>query len=309
MTRPPLPAVFARLRLPLVAAPMFLVSGPALALAQCRAGIVGSLPALNARSSSQLDEWLTEMRGPLAEPGTGPLAVNLIAHRSNPRLEADLAVLEQHRVPIVITSMGARPEVNDAVHRWGGLVLHDVIRNDFARKAIDKGADGLVAVAAGAGGHAGTCSPFALVQEIRAWFDGPLALAGAIATGGALLAARALGADFGYVGSAFIATQEAQAPEAYRRMVLEGSSDDIVYTDAFSGVRANYLAPSLRAHGLDPDRLGTVDREALAARGIKAWRHLWGAGHGIGAVREVTGTAALVERLAAEYAAARAALG
>lgn len=300
-----MPEVLRHLRLPVIAAPLFIVSSPGLVLAQCRAGIAGALPALNARSSAQLDEWLGSLQATLAgEAHAGPLAVNLIAHKSNARLDDDLAVLARHRVPIVITSMGARTEINDAVHGWGGIVLHDVIDNTFAQKAIAKGADGLIAVAAGAGGHAGTRSPFALVQEIRAWFDGPLALSGAIATGRALLAARAMGADFGYIGSAFIATTEAQASAEYQRMVVEGSSDDIVYTPLFSGVHANYLKPSVRAQGLDPDQLDAQARATIEATGSKAWRDIWGAGQGIGAVREVVPTQALVQRLAREYDAA-----
>jgi nitronate monooxygenase len=311
--RPPLPSVLRRLRLPAIAAPLFIVSSPRLVIAQCRAGIVGSIPALNARSTSQLDEWLAQIGDALAADDhpvapAGPLAVNLIAHRSNSRLDDDLAMLEKHRVPIVITSMGARPEINDAVHAWGGIVLHDVINNGFARKAIDKGADGLIAVAAGAGGHAGTRSPFALVQEIRAWFDGPLALSGAIATGRSMLACRAIGADFAYIGSAFIATHEAQASPEYRQMILDGTSDDIVYTDLFSGVHANYLRPSVRAQGLDPDQLDGIAREPGVLNGTKAWRDIWGAGQGIAAVREVLDTQALVDRLAREYAQAAQAL-
>jgi nitronate monooxygenase len=299
----------------MIAAPLFIVSSPQLVMAQCRSGIVGSLPALNARTTGQLDEWLGDILAAVAahdqaHPARpcGPLAVNLIAHRSNARLDADLAVLAKHRVPIVITSMGARTEINDTVHGWGGIVLHDVINDAFARKAIDKGADGLVAVAAGAGGHAGTRSPFALVQEIRAWFGGPLALSGAIASGRNVLAALAMGADFAYVGSAFIATHEAQASPAYRQMLLDGTSDDIVYTDLFSGVHANYLKPSIRAQGLDPDRLDAIARTAVDATGVKAWRDIWGAGQGIAALREVVTTQALVDRLAEEFAQARRAL-
>jgi len=315
MTRPPVPDVLARLRLPVIAAPLFIVSSPQLVVAQCQAGIVGAIPALNARTTAQLDQWLGEITAALADhdrahPGqsAGPLAVNLIAHRSNTRLEADLAVLAKHRVPIVITSMGARTDINDAVHGWGGIVLHDVITDGFARKAIDKGADGLIAVAAGAGGHAGTRSPFALVQEIRAWFNGPLALSGAIATGRSILAARAMGADFAYIGSAFIATHEAQASSAYRQMLVDGSSDDIVYTDLFSGVHANYLKPSVRAQGLDPDQLAGLPRGAIDATGSKAWRDIWGAGQGIAAIHEVVPAATLVDRLTREYAQAAQAL-
>lgn len=305
-----LPAPFGRLRLPVIAAPMFLVSSPRTAIAQCVNGIVGSLPALNARPASQLDEWLAEIGEALAnhdrthpDRPAGPLAVNVIAHRSNERLDQDLALLERHRVPIVITSMGARPDIYEAVHAWGGIVLHDVITNGFARKAIDKGADGLIAVAAGAGGHAGTRSPLALVQEIRAWFDGTLALSGAIATGRTLLAARAMGADFGYIGSAFLATEEAQPTlqPGYLRTVLQGSSDDIVYADLGSGTHANFLRTSLREHGLDPDRLDGAALEAAKARGVKPWRDIWGAGQGIAAVTEMVGTAAFLDRLAREY--------
>lgn len=295
---------------------MFLVSGPALVVAQCTAGVLGALPSLNARPAAQLDAWLGEIRRTLAawdeaHPDTpaAPWAVNLIVHRSNHRLADDLAVCARHRVPVVITSLGARPEVNDAVHAWGGRVLHDVTTDAFARKAVAKGADGLVAVAAGAGGHAGTVNPFALVAEIRQWFDGPLALAGAIATGGAVVAARACGADLAYVGTPFIATHESSAPPAYRQALVAATSGDIVYTDAFSGVPANYLAGSIRAAGHDPEALPAhAPAMDIAAEGDgegpRAWRDIWSAGHGVSAVREVVSTHALVARLMDEQAAA-----
>lgn len=312
-----IPERLARLRLPLIAAPLFIISNPELVIAQCTAGVVGSFPALNARPASQLDEWLAQITEALAawdrahpERPAAPFAVNQIVHRSNDRLEADLETCARYRVPLVITSLGARPEVNDAVHGWGGLVLHDVINDDFARKAIDKGADGLIAVAAGAGGHAGTLSPFALVQEIRRWFDGPLALSGAIARGDAVLAARAMGADFAYVGSAFIATEEARAQAAYKSMIVAGRGQDIVYSDLFTGVHGNYLRGSIVAAGLDPDRLPAGDRStmdfAALAQGAKAWKDIWGCGQGIGAVDAVVPAAALVDRLEREYLAARA---
>ena len=310
----PLPAVLSRLPLPIIGAPLFIVSHPKLLIAQCKAGVVGAMPALNARPAEQLDGWLAEIREALAawdaahpDRPSAPFAINQIVHRSNERLEHDLEVCARHRVPIVITSLGARTDVNDAVHAWGGIVLHDVINNAFARKAIDKGADGLILVAAGAGGHAGVKSPFALVQEVREWFDGPLALSGAIATGGAVLAAQAIGADFAYVGSAFIATDEARADEAYKRMVVESSSDDIVYSSYFSGVHGNYLKGSVRLAGLDPDRLAESDPSRMDFGGHtpKAWKDIWGCGQGIGAVKAVVPVAELVDRLAREYEAAR----
>lgn len=312
------PALQDRLRLPVIAAPLFIVSNPALVIAQCTAGVVGSFPALNARPAHVLDEWLHRIRDALAEHDArhpdrpaAPFAVNQIVHRSNDRLEHDLAVCVKHRVPLVITSLGARPEVNEAVHSYGGTVLHDVINDRFARKAIEKGADGLIAVAAGAGGHAGTLSPFALVQEIRAWFDGPLALSGSIATGGAVLAARAMGADLAYIGSAFIATHEANAADAYKRMIVQSGAESVVYTDLITGVHGNYLKPSLAAAGLDPDNLPRSDPSAMdfGAGRSKAWRDIWGSGQGIGAVRDIVPAAELVERLAREYAAARARIG
>lgn len=307
-----------RLRLPLVAAPLFIISHPALVVAQCKAGVVGSFPALNARPAEQLGEWLDEIAGELAahdrahpDRRAAPFAVNQIVHRSNSRLEADLAVCVDRKVPIVITSLGAVKEVNDAVHSYGGIVLHDVINDRFARKAIEKGADGLIAVATGAGGHAGTLSPFALVSEIRQWFEGPLFLSGAIATGGGILAAEAMGADGAYVGSAFIATQEARAEVDYKQGIVDGRASDIVYTNLFTGVHGNYLRRSIEAAGLDPDALPASDPSRMDFGGnaaAKAWRDIWGSGQGIGSVREVVPAAALVDRLAAEYDAARARL-
>ncbi len=310
--------LFARLRLPVIGSPLFIISNPALVIAQCKAGIVGSFPALNARPASQLDEWLSEIEEALAahdrdhpESPAAPFAVNQIVHRSNDRLEQDLAVCAKHRVPLVITSLGARPELNQAVHGWGGIVLHDVIDQVFARKAIEKGADGLILVASGAGGHAGTQSPFALVSETRAWFDGTIALSGAIANGRSVLAARALGADLAYVGSAFIATLEARADERYKRMIVESGAADIVYSNLFTGVHGNYLRGSIAAAGLDPDALPHSEASAMSFgsdRPAKAWKDIWGAGQGVGGVREVVGAADLVARLRAEYEAARAAL-
>jgi len=319
----PLPAVLAGLRLPLIGAPMFIVSGPELVIAQCRAGIVGSFPALNAREADgeppALEDWLRRITEALdrhnqANPDrpAAPFAVNQIVHRSNTRLQRDVDICARWKVPIWITSLGAREEVNAAAHAAGGIVLHDVINDGFARKAIAKGADGLIAVAAGAGGHAGPLSPFALIEEIRAWFDGPLVLSGAIATGRGILAARAAGADLAYMGSAFIATPEANAVEGYKRMIVEAGAADIVTTARFTGISGNYLAPSIRAAGLDPDTIAGEEGEmvdfAAAATGAKAWRDIWGAGQGIGAVRAVRPVAALVDRLEAEYAAALAGL-
>ncbi len=306
-----------RLTLPVIASPLFIISNPALVIAQCIAGVVGSFPALNARPESALSEWIEQIQDALAahdaaHPGrpAAPFAVNQIVHRSNARLEHDMEVCVRYRVPIVITSLGARPEVNAAVHSYGGIVMHDVIDDRFARKAIEKGADGLVAVAAGAGGHAGTLSPFALIQEIRAWFDGPVALSGSIATGGAVLAAQAMGADLGYIGSAFIATTEANANAAYKQAIVEGSASSIVYTDLITGVHGNYLKPSLVAAGLDPDNLPRSDPSAMdfGAGKPKAWKDIWGSGQGIGAVDRVLSTADLVARLTREYQAARARL-
>ena len=300
-----------RLAVPAIASPMFIISQPELVIAECRAGVVGAFPSLNARPSGTFEAWLKQLRGTLTE-ADAPFAVNLIVHRTNSRLEEDLALCVRYQVPIVITSLGARPDVNEAIHGYGGIVLHDVIDNRFARKAIEKGADGLIAVAAGAGGHAGTVSPFALVQEIRRWFTGPLALSGAIATGGAIAAARALGADLAYIGSAFIATEEANAVAAYKQMIVDGGAADIVYSNLFTGVHGNYLRPSITAAGMDPDALPTSDASqmnlAAAAGDSKAWRDIWGCGQGIGAVEAVVPAAALVARLATEYRAAIARL-
>jgi nitronate monooxygenase len=313
---PGLPACLQKLALPVIGAPLFIISNPRLVIEQCKAGIVGAMPALNARPASQLDEWLAEITETLAahdrahpESPAAPFAVNQIVHRSNDRLEQDMATVARYRVPIVISSLGARAEVNEAIHGYGGIVLHDVISNAFARKAIEKGADGLIAVAAGAGGHAGTRSPFALVQEIRDWFDGPLALAGAIATGGGVLAAQAMGADLAYLGSAFIATFEARAPQPYKEAIVAGSSDDIVYSNLFTGVHGNYLASSIRAAGLDPENLPQSDPSRMNfGSGRKAWKDIWGSGQGIGAVKGVVGAAELVARLRREYDAARSRL-
>jgi nitronate monooxygenase len=313
-----LPRALQNLALPVIGSPLFIISNPKLVIAQCKAGIIGSMPALNARPASQLDEWLHEIKEALAahdrdhpERPAAPFAINQIVHKSNDRLEHDMEVVVRHKVPVVITSLGARTDVNDAIHGYGGIVLHDIINNFFARKAVEKGADGLVAVAAGAGGHAGVKSPFALVQEIRQWFDGPIALSGAIANGGAVLAAQAMGADFAYIGSAFIATHEARASEAYKQAIVEGDSDDIVYSSLFTGVHGNYLKPSIRNAGLDPDNLPESDPTKMSFGGgdsKKAWKDIWGCGQGIGAVREVTGAGELVERLKREYQQARAAL-
>jgi nitronate monooxygenase len=302
-----------RLRIPVVGSPLFIISHPPLVLAQCKAGIVGSFPALNARPVSQLDEWLAEITETLAahdaaNPAhrSAPFAVNQIVHKSNDRLEEDLALCVKYKVPIVITSLGAVPEVNEAVHSYGGIVLHDIIHDRHARKAIEKGADGLIAVAAGAGGHAGTLSPFALTQEIRQWFDGPLLLSGAIANGGAVLAAQAMGADLAYIGSPFIATREARAVDAYKQMIVDSRAADIVYSNLFTGVHGNYLKGSVRAAGMDPDQLPESDPSKMDfGGGSKAWKDIWGCGQGIGAVKEIVGAAELVERLADEYAAAR----
>jgi len=314
MTLPPL---FDRLALPVIGSPLFIISNPDLVIAQCKAGIVGAFPALNARPQSQLDEWLHRITEELAawdrdHPDTpaAPFAVNQIVHRSNIRLEEDMATCARWKVPIVITSLGARPEVNEAVHGWGGITLHDVINDRFARKAIEKGADGIIAVAAGAGGHAGTLSPFALVQEIRQWFDGPLILSGAIATGRAILAAQAMGADLAYIGSPFIATNEANAVAAYKQAIVEGRADDIVYSNLFTGVHGNYLRASIAAAGLDPDNLpeGDVSTMNFASAGAKAWRDIWGSGQGIGAIGRIQPAADYVAQLKAEYEAAKAEL-
>jgi nitronate monooxygenase len=317
-TRRPLPAVFSRLRLPVIGSPLFIISNPKLVIAQCEAGIVGSMPALNARPAAQLDDWLAEITETLAaydrahpDAPSAPFAINQIVHKSNDRLEHDMQVCAKYQVPIVITSLGARTDVNDAVHAWGGIVMHDIINDKFAHKAVEKGADGLIAVAAGAGGHAGTTSPFALVQEIREWFDGPLALSGSIATGDAVLAAQAMGADFGYIGSAFIATDEARAAEEYKKMIVESTSQDIVYSNLFTGVLGNYLRGSIVSAGLDPDHLPESDPSKMNFGGDskKAWKDIWGCGQGIGAVRAVVPAGELVARLQREYVAARQRLG
>ncbi len=303
-------AVLKDLPLPIIGAPLFIISTPVLVIAQCKAGVVGSMPALNARPASQLDDWLAEITETLAahdatnpQQPAAPFAINQIVHKSNDRLDHDMAMCVKHKVPIVITSLGARTEINDAAHSYGGVVLHDVINNGFARKAIEKGADGLIAVAAGAGGHAGVKSPFALIAEIREWFDGPVALSGAIATGGAVLAAQAMGADFAYIGSAFIATDEARASEAYKQMIVASSSDDIVYSNLFTGVHGNYLKGSIRNAGLDPEALPTSNASAMNFGGesIKAWKDIWGSGQGIAAVRQVVPARVLIARLVAEY--------
>lgn len=309
-----LPAVFDKLRLPVVGAPLFIISHPPLVVAQCKAGVVGSFPALNARPKEQLDEWLSQITEELAahdaqnpDRPSAPFAVNQIVHRSNNRLEHDLRVCVDHKVPIVITSLGAVEEVNQAVHSYGGIVLHDIIHDRHARKAIEKGADGLIAVATGAGGHAGTLSPFALVQEIRQWFDGPLLLSGAIANGGAVLGAQAMGADLAYIGSPFIATHEARASDDYKEMIVSSCAADIVYSNLFTGVHGNYLKGSIVNAGMDPDNLPEADPSKMnfASADAKAWRDIWGSGQGVGAVSEITGAGALVDRLAAEYAAAK----
>mgnify|MGYP006144443891 FL=1 len=312
-----LPPVLQNMSLPVIGSPLFIISNPKLVIEQCKAGVVGSMPALNARPAELLDEWLAEITETLAaynkanpDKPAAPFAINQIVHKSNDRLEHDMQVCAKYKVPIVITSLGAREDVNQAVHSWGGVVLHDIINNKFAHKAIEKGADGLIAVAAGAGGHAGTKSPFALIQEIRQWFDGPLALSGSIASGGAILAAQAMGADFAYIGSAFIATHEARAQDAYKQAIVDSNSDDIVYSNLFTGVHGNYLAPSIRAAGLDPDNLPESDPSKMNFGGDakKAWKDIWGCGQGIGAINAVTSTAELVGKLRREYEAARARL-
>ncbi len=307
------------LRLPVIASPLFIISHPELTLAQCKAGVVGAFPALNARPESQLDEWLAMMTEDLAaynaanpEKPAAPFAVNQIVHTSNKRLEHDLSLCVKYKVPVVISSLGAVPEVNAAIHSYGGIVLHDVINNRHANSAIRKGADGLIAVATGAGGHAGTLSPFALVQEIREWFDGPLLLAGAIANGGAILAAQAMGADMAYIGSPFIATTEARASEAYKQAIVEANANDIIYSNYFTGIHGNYMKSSIIAAGMDPDNLPVADPSKMdfgaATSGAKAWKDIWGAGQGVGAVKAIEPVSALVDRLASEYAAAKARL-
>jgi nitronate monooxygenase len=315
-----LPKTLQNLPLPIIGSPLFIISNPKLVIEQCKAGIIGSMPALNARPASQLDEWLAEITETLAaynkanpDKPAAPFAINQIVHKSNDRLEHDMEMVVKYKVPVIITSLGARTDVNDAIHSYGGVVLHDIINNFFAKKAIEKGADGLIAVAAGAGGHAGVKSPFALIQEIRQWFDGPLALSGSIATGGAVLAAQAMGADFAYIGSAFIATHEARASDAYKQAIVDGNSDDIVYSSLFTGVHGNYLRPSIVAAGMDPDNLPEGDVKTMNfASGdgskAKAWKDIWGCGQGIGAVTEVTSTADMVARLKREYEEAKARL-
>jgi nitronate monooxygenase len=313
------PILRERLRLPAVASPLFIISNPDLVIAQCKAGVVGSFPALNARPAEMLEQWLQRIIAELAEHDranpdepSAPFAVNQIVHKSNDRLEHDLELCVKYKVPIVITSLGARTDVNDAVHSYGGIVLHDIINDRFARKAIEKGADGLIAVAAGAGGHAGMQSPIALIQEIREWFDGPLLLSGAIATGRGVLAAQAMGADLAYIGSAFIATREANAAETYKQMIVDSGAQDIVYTNLFTGVHGNYLKPSVVGAGLDPDNLPQSDASKMNfgsnREKPKAWKEIWGCGQGIGAVKSVVGAGELVARLRSEYQQARQAL-
>ena len=312
-----LPPTLQNLPLPIIGSPMFIISTPKLVIAQCTSGVLGAMPALNARPASQLDEWLAEITEALAawnqahpDQPAAPFAINQIVHKSNDRLEHDMAMCVKYKVPVIITSLGAREDLNQAAHSYGGVVLHDIINNKFAHKAIEKGADGLIAVAAGAGGHAGVKSPFALIQEIRQWFDGPLALSGAIATGGAVLAAQAMGADFAYIGSAFIATEEARAADDYKQAVVDCNSDDIVNSSLFTGVHGNYLAPSIRAAGLDPANLPESDPSKMNFGGDakKAWKDIWGCGQGIGAINEIQSTAALVARLRREYQETRARL-
>jgi nitronate monooxygenase len=310
-----LPAILQNnLSLPLIGSPLFIISNPDLVIAQCRAGIVGAFPALNARPAQVLEEWLIRITTELdahnkANPHkpAAPFAVNQIVHASNDRLQHDLALCVKYKVPIIITSLGARPEVNDAVHSYGGITLHDIINNHFAKKAIEKGADGLIAVAAGAGGHAGTISPFPLIHEIRDWFDGPLVLSGAIASGQAILAAQAMGADLAYMGTAFIATTEANAKDTYKQMIVDGSAEDIVYSNLFTGVHGNYLKPSIRAAGLDPDKLPMSDpgKMNFSSGSTKAWKDIWGAGQGLSAVKEILPAAELIARLHREYAEAK----
>lgn len=301
--------LLSRMKLPIIGSPLFIISNPDLVIAQCRAGIIGSFPSLNARPLPQLEEWLQRLSTELTD-ADAPYAVNLIVHKSTDRLMADLDLCVKYKVPVVITSLGAREDVNAAIHSYGGVVLHDIINDRFARKAIEKGADGLIAVAAGAGGHAGTTSPFALIQEIREWFDGPLALSGSIATGDAVLAAQAMGADFGYIGSAFIATEEARADQRYKDMIVASRADDIVYSNLFTGVHGNYLKPSIIAAGLDPSNLPESDPSKMnfgsgGNTEAKAWKDIWGCGQGIGAIKQVLPAAKLIERLGREYAAAR----
>ena len=316
-----LPPILAeRLRIPVIGSPLFIISGPELVIAQCKAGIVGSFPALNARPASQLDEWLAQITEELADwdrknpdRPSAPFAMNQIVHKTNDRLEHDVEMAVKYKVPVTITSLGAREDVNQAIHSYGGVVLHDVINDRFARKAVEKGADGLIPVAAGAGGHAGHLSPFALVQELREWFDGPIALSGSIANGAAILGAQAMGADLAYIGSAFIATKEANAQQGYKDMIVASSGDDIVYSNLFTGVHGNYLRPSIEAAGLDPDNLPQSDPSKMSFgsggnQKAKAWKDIWGCGQGIGAIKEIPSAGEMIDRLAAEYEAAKAAL-
>ena len=316
-----LPPILAeRLRIPVIGSPLFIISGPELVIAQCKAGIVGSFPALNARPASQLDEWLAQITEELADwdrknpdRPSAPFAMNQIVHKTNDRLEHDVEMAVKYKVPVTITSLGAREDVNQAIHSYGGVVLHDVINDRFARKAVEKGADGLIPVAAGAGGHAGHLSPFALVQELREWFDGPIALSGSIANGAAILGAQAMGADLAYIGSAFIATKEANAQQGYKDMIVASSGDDIVYSNLFTGVHGNYLRPSIEAAGLDPDNLPQSDPSKMSFgsggnQKAKAWKDIWGCGQGIGAVKEIPSAGEMIDRLAAEYEAAKVAL-
>ena len=316
-----LPPILAeRLRIPVIGSPLFIISGPELVIAQCKAGIVGSFPALNARPASQLDEWLAQITEELADwdrknpdRPSAPFAMNQIVHKTNDRLEHDVEMAVKYKVPVTITSLGAREDVNKAIHSYGGVVLHDVINDRFARKAVEKGADGLIPVAAGAGGHAGHLSPFALIQELREWFDGPIALSGSIANGAAILGAQAMGADLAYIGSAFIATKEANAVQGYKDMIVASSGDDIVYSNLFTGVHGNYLRPSIEAAGLDPDNLPESDPSKMSFgsggnQKAKAWKDIWGCGQGIGAIKEIPSAGDMIDRLAAEYEAAKAAL-
>ena len=323
MTAPPrsLPPILKKIKFPVIGAPLFIVSNPKLVIAQCKAGVAGGMPALNARPASQLDEWLAEITEALAahdkahpDSPAAPYAINQIVHRSNDRLEQDMMVCAKYKVPVIITSLGAREDVNQGVHSWGGVVLHDVINNLFAHKAIEKGADGLIPVAAGAGGHASVKSPFAMVAEIREWFGGPIALSGAISSGGAILAAQALGADFAYIGSAFIATDEARAEDSYKQMITQSNSDDIVYSNFYTGIHGNYLKGSIRNAGMDPDQLPQSDPSKMnfssgeGSNAAKAWKDIWGCGQGIGAIRDVVPAADLVARLKREYAEVKASL-
>jgi nitronate monooxygenase len=312
-----LPQTLRQLKFPVIASPLFIISNPKLVIEQCKAGVIGSMPALNARPASQLDEWLAEITETLAaydranpDNPAAPFAINQIVHKSNDRLDHDMEMCVKYKVPVIITSLGAREEINQAAHSYGAVVMHDIINNKFAHKAIEKGADGLIAVATGAGGHAGVKSPFALIQEIREWFDGPVALSGSIANGGAILAAQAMGADFAYIGSAFIATEEARALDAYKQCVVDSTSDDIVYSNLFTGVHGNYLAPSIRNAGLDPENLPESDPSKMNFGGDakKAWKDIWGCGQGIGAVTAVVSAGERVAQMKKEYQEARARL-